>query len=81
MFLTPVILPLEKLVGEKYRELLYLNPMTGIIEGFRWSFLGGAPGMVFPGEALAVSAGAIVVVLAVGQWYFRRVERTFADIV
>lgn len=78
IYLTPVIWPL-KLLPEKYRVLASLNPMTGVIEAFRWSFL--ASKWDFPGQALLISLCVAVLAFTVGQWYFRRVERTFADVI
>jgi lipopolysaccharide transport system permease protein len=75
-FASPVIYPLD-VWPEKYRPILALNPMTGIVEGFRWSFLGGD----FPAVPLAVSCAIILLCFLAGQWYFRRVERSFADVV
>jgi lipopolysaccharide transport system permease protein len=77
MFLTPIAYP-ASLVPAGYRVLYGLNPMTGVVEGFRWALLGtDAPewGM------MAVSAGVVVALLASGMHYFRRMERTFADVV
>jgi len=77
MFVTPVAYP-ARMVPEAYRPLLGLNPMTGVVEGFRWALLGtDAPdwGM------MAVSAAVVVGLLAGGLFYFRRMERTFADVV
>jgi lipopolysaccharide transport system permease protein len=77
MFLTPVAYP-ASLVPEKYRPLYGLNPMVGVIEGFRWALLGtDAPDW----KLMAVSAGAVAVLLTGGVFYFRRMEKTFADIV
>jgi len=65
-------------VPERWRPLLALNPMTGVIEGFRWALLGtGDP----PLTALAASSALVVVLLATGLMYFRRMERTFADVI
>ena len=55
-----------------------LNPMAGVVEGFRWALLGTG---VAPGPMLAVSAIVALLLLVVGTLYFRRVERTFADVV
>ena len=77
MFLTPVAYA-ASLVPPKYRLLYGLNPMAGVVEGFRWALLDtDAPdwGM------MAVSAGVVLVLLAGGLFYFRRMERTFADVV
>ena len=77
LFLTPVAYP-ASLVPAAYRPLYGLNPMAGVVEGFRWALLGtDAPdwGM------MAVSAGVVVLLLAGGMFYFRRMEKTFADVV
>lgn len=77
MFLTPVAYP-ASLVPEQYRPLYGLNPMAGVIEGFRWALLGtDAPDW----GLMAVSAGAVVLLLAGGVFYFRRMEKHFADVV
>ena len=55
-----------------------LNPMAGVVEGFRWALLGTG---VAPGPMVAVSAGAALLLLATGAYYFRRMEKTFADLV
>lgn len=75
MFISPIAYP-SSLVPEKWRWLYGLNPMAGVIEGFRWSLLGtGQP----PGVLLAVSTLATATLLIAGVAYFRRMERTFAD--
>lgn len=76
LFLTPVAYP-STLVPERWRVLYGLNPMAGVVEGFRWSLLGKEP----PGPMLAVSATVVVLLLAGGLLYFRRMEKVFADIV
>ena len=77
LFATPVAYS-SSLVPERWRPLYGLNPMAGVVEGFRWALLGhGQP----PGALLGVSMGVTVVVLAGGLWYFTRMERTFADVV
>jgi len=77
LFATPVIYATAD-VPERFQPLLSLNPMTGIIEAFRWSLLGtGEP----PLAALAISTVIVVVLLATGLLYFRRMERTFADVI
>lgn len=81
MYATPVVYPLS-LVKEKWPKLypfFVLNPMTGIVEGFRWTILGvaGEP----PLFMLAVSTIVTSIVLTGGVMYFRRVEDTFADVV
>ncbi len=75
MFASPVAYP-SSLVPEQWRWLYGLNPMAGVIEGFRWALTGqGTP----PGMMLAVSAGAVAVLLAGGLAYFQKVEGTLAD--
>lgn len=77
MFATPVAYP-SSLVPEQWRALYGLNPMAGVVEGFRWALLGKSHG---PGPLLAVSVAAVVVLLVGGLMYFRRTESTFADLV
>ena len=76
MFASPVIYPLS-IVPEKWRVLYSLNPMVGIITGFRSAILGDA----FNWPALAISAAATLVLLVYSAYLFRRVERGFADII
>jgi lipopolysaccharide transport system permease protein len=77
MFATPVIYPSSLLHGS-WRVLLGLNPMTAVVEGFRWTLLGvGRP----PDAMCAVSSLVALALLVSGALYFRRVERTFADVV
>jgi lipopolysaccharide transport system permease protein len=73
---TPVAYP-SSLVPERWRFLLGLNPLAGVVEGFRWSAL-GAPTDV--GALLPASAAVAAVLLLTGAAYFRRMERTFADV-
>ncbi len=76
-FASPVIYSIT-LIPERFRTLFaMLNPMVGIIEGFRWAILGLQP----PGYTLIGSAAIIVVVLVSGAYYFRRREKLFADLV
>ena len=77
MFASPVLYP-ASLVPESMRFYYGLNPMAGVIEGFRWAMLGKAApdwGMV------AVSLGMVGFLLVGGVMFFRRVERTFADLI
>jgi lipopolysaccharide transport system permease protein len=74
LFASPVAYSIT-LVPENLRPLFALNPMTGVIAGFRWALLGGDA----PNAAIFVSAVATLVILAGGIAYFRRVERFFAD--
>jgi lipopolysaccharide transport system permease protein len=74
---TPIAYP-SSMLSEPWRTIYALNPMVGVVEGFRWALLGsnGAPGPL-----IAASAGAAVLILITGAFYFRRMEKTFADIV
>jgi lipopolysaccharide transport system permease protein len=76
MFATPIAYP-SSLLPEPWRTLYGLNPMAGVVEGFRWTLLGvGSPGPI-----IVVSSLAAVTLLVTGAFYFRRMERTFADVV
>lgn len=77
LFATPVAYP-SSLVGEPWRTILGLNPMAGIVEGFRWALLGTTPA---PGPMVLASTGAALALAAIGFAYFRRVEDRFADII
>jgi lipopolysaccharide transport system permease protein len=77
MFATPVAYP-SSLLHEPWRTLYGLNPMAGVVEGFRWALLGN---VAAPGPLIWVSAAAALVILVSGAFYFRRMERTFADVV
>lgn len=77
LFATPIVYS-AKIVPEKYRVLYGLNPMTGVIEGFRWSILGiGAA----PGPEVFTSTVAIIVILILGLYFFRRTESVIADVI
>jgi lipopolysaccharide transport system permease protein len=76
LFATPIAYP-SSLVPERWRALYGLNPMAGVVEGFRWALLGTKP----PGAMLAVSIGVVVLLLVGGLYYFRRMEQQFADVV
>jgi len=77
LFATPIAYP-SSLLSEPWRTVYGINPMAGVIEGFRWALLGTG---VAPGPMLGVSVAGALVLLVVGTLYFRRVERTFADVV
>ncbi len=77
LFATPIAYP-SSLVPESWRILYGLNPMAGVVEGFRWALLGKTGS---PGPLVLVSAFAVAVLLAGGVVYFRRMEKTFADVV
>ena len=77
MFATPIVYP-SSLLSEPWRTVYGLNPMVGVVEGFRWALLDTKTA---PGPMIAVSAGAALVLLVGGAYYFRRMEKTFADVV
>jgi lipopolysaccharide transport system permease protein len=77
LFATPIAYP-SSLLSEPWRTVYALNPMVGVVEGFRWALLGTATS---PGPMILVSALAALVLLVGGAFYFRRMERTFADVV
>ena len=78
LYISPVGF-LSTVVPEKWRLLYSINPMVGVIDGFRWSIMGGQHLMYWPGLALSVGGTAFLVIT--GIWYFRRTERTFADVI
>jgi lipopolysaccharide transport system permease protein len=76
MFVSPVIYPIS-LIPERWRLLYSLNPMAGVIEGFRWALLGKeSPDF----RVIALSAAVVIALLFTGAAYFKRMERTFADV-
>jgi lipopolysaccharide transport system permease protein len=77
LYASPVAYPIT-IVPERWRLLYSLNPMVGVIEGFRWALLGAAQPDF---RAMAISVGVIAVSLALGLLYFRRMERSFADVI
>jgi lipopolysaccharide transport system permease protein len=77
MYATPVVYP-ASLIPEQWRLLYALNPMTGVVEGFRWALFGTGQA---PGALLSVSVGIVLVLLAGGAFFFKRMEDTFADVV
>ena len=77
-FISPVGY-LTNLLPEKWQFIYALNPVVGIIDAFRWCVLGGQYQIYWPGLALSI---AVTIVIAVtGIWYFRKTERTFADVI
>ena len=78
LYISPVGF-LSTVVPEKWRLVYSLNPMVGVIDGFRWSIMGGQNTLYWPG--LALSAGGTALLVVTGIWYFRRTERTFADVI
>jgi len=77
MYASPVAYS-AKIITERTWQLIYgLIPLTGIIQGFRWALLGGTP----PGELMWISSTVMVILFVSGLFYFRRMEKTFADTV
>jgi lipopolysaccharide transport system permease protein len=77
LLVTPVAYSIS-VVPEQWRFIYSLNPMVGVVEGFRWAILGTEPP---PGPLLVISTVISLVLLISGMYYFRRMERTFADMV
>lgn len=78
MFATPIAYPSSLIENDMLRTLYGINPMTGVVEGFRWALLGVETA---PGPILIVSSLAAVFLFITGVFYFRRLEKTFADVV
>lgn len=76
LYASPVVYP-SSLIPEKYRLIYGLNPMAGVIEGFRWALLGTEP----PSSMIFVSILMVAVILISGAHYFKRMEKNFADMV
>lgn len=74
-FVSPVVYSTSVLIPERWRPLLALNPMTGVLEGFRWSLFGGP----VPVGPVLIGTAMSAVILVSGLWYFRRVEGYLAD--
>jgi lipopolysaccharide transport system permease protein len=77
LFLTPVVYP-SSLLDEPWQTLSAINPMTGVVEGFRWAVLDAGPA---PVDLMLISAGSAVLFFLAGLAYFARVERDFADVI
>jgi len=77
LFATPIAYP-SSLLSEPWRTLYGINPMVGVVEGFRWALLGTDTA---PGPIIIVSSLVALVLLVGGTFYFRRMEKTFADVV
>jgi len=69
----------SNIVPEQWRLLYSLNPMVGVIDGFRWAILGGKTQLYWPGFLLSLSL--VMVILVTGIMYFRKTEKTFADVI
>lgn len=78
LYISPVGFS-SSIVPEQWRLIYSLNPMVGVIDGFRWAILGRESTIYLPGFILSI--GIVLLVLFSGIWYFRRVERTFADVI
>jgi lipopolysaccharide transport system permease protein len=76
MYVSPVAYPIENVQGPM-RWVYGLNPMTGVIQGFRWALLGGDP----PDKLVAAAVAIVLALMVTGFFYFKRMERTFADVV
>lgn len=76
-FATPVVYP-TSIVPPEWRPLFALNPMVGVVDGFRWALLGKTTA---PDATVMISIGAVCAILLAGLFYFRRMERTFADVI
>lgn len=76
MYASPIVYPLS-MVPDQYRLLYSLNPMVGVIDGFRWALLGTTP----PGNMIFVSVGVVIAILIGGLFYFKHIEQSFADVV
>ena len=78
LYVSPVAFS-SRIVPERWRVLYSINPMVGGIEGFRWAILGKGVQLYWP--SVFISVGVVAVLLASGAWYFRRTERSFADVI
>ncbi|PMB05922.1 phosphate ABC transporter permease [Fischerella thermalis CCMEE 5198] len=78
LYISPVGFT-SSVVPPQWRLLYSLNPMVGVIDGFRWAILGGDSQIYLPGFTLSV--GLVALLLVTGIWYFRKMERTFADVI
>jgi lipopolysaccharide transport system permease protein len=78
LYISPVGFS-SSIVPEKWRLLYSLNPIVGVIDGFRWAILGGEAKLYLPGFIL--SLGLVLLMFVTGIWYFRKMERTFADVI
>lgn len=78
LFISPIAFSTAD-VPQKWRALYSLNPLVGIIDGFRWSLLGGYA--ILDPQAVGISAAVTAAVVILGVWYFRRMEHSFADVI
>jgi lipopolysaccharide transport system permease protein len=77
LYASPIVYPIEIIPEGIWRYLYSLNPMVGVIQGFRWALVGGTP----PDVNALISVLVVLIILVSGLFYFRRMEKTFADIV
>ncbi len=77
MYATPIVYPITTIPEGTFRYIYSLNPMVGVVQGFRWSLFGGSP----PDVTLLISSLAVLLLLVSGLFFFRRMEKTFADVV
>ena len=77
MYATPIVYPITIIPEGTIRYLYSLNPMVGVVQGFRWALFGGSA----PDMTLLFSSAAVLVLLISGLFFFRRMEKTFADVV
>jgi lipopolysaccharide transport system permease protein len=78
LYISPVGFS-SSIVPEQWRFIYSLNPMVGVIDGFRWAILGGESKLYLPGFILSMML--VVLLLLSGIWYFRKMEQTFADVI
>ena len=78
LYISPVGFS-SNIVPEQWRLLYSINPMVGVIDGFRWAILGGEATLYMPGFLLSLAL--VILLLWSGIWYFRKMERTFADVI
>ena len=77
LFATPIAYP-SSLLSEPWRTLYGVNPMVGVVEGFRWALLGTDTA---PGPIMSVSTVVALTLLVGGAFWFRKMEKTFADVI
>ena len=77
MYASPIVYPIETIPEGTWRYLYSLNPMVGVIQSFRWVLLGGTP----PDLTSLISIAVVMIILISGLFYFKKMEKTFADIV
>jgi lipopolysaccharide transport system permease protein len=78
LYISPVGFS-SNLIPQKWRLFYALNPMVGVIDGFRWAIIGGESSLYLPGFCL--SLGLVILLFISGIWYFRKMERSFADVI